>query len=155
MRRKRAFHVADILILTALTAVGLALWIADERERGGGDGNWQTPDTDLIMITEIYAEFFVASITAWLVAVRSRQDPRWSVDFVAFLASDPWYVLATPVRRVSWCAGTVIIAEWTLLAIGRSLDRKNDWVDAFGFALGVGWIMMLFTTAVSNLVYAL
>ena len=109
------------------------------------------------MITVLYTVFFIGSITAWLVALRSRDgDPRWSVIFaVAFLADDPWFELATPVGRLCWYAGPVIIAEWTLLAIGRSLERKNDWVDALGFALGVGWIMMLCDITVSNLVYAL
>ncbi len=213
MRRKRTFHVADILILTALTAVGLALWIAHEREWGVFDWGWQTPYgrsllwftscrgigffllswtmafivlrcrkprprlarlcrsmggsaclTVMIMITVLYAIFFIDTVLLWRsMVLTATEDFMWEIlwdpdSFKLWLlaspeldvfpslrqpAEDMFVSLTQPVEDLVTWAGPGIIAIWALLALSSSLRPKCDCVDAFGFWLGVGWILMV------------
>ncbi len=51
-------------------------------------------------------------------------------------------------------AGGGVIAIWALLFLVRALRRNRDWVDVYGLALSLGWILLFFFDAFSTVLYA-
>ena len=65
-----------------------------------------------------------------------------------------WFELAEPTKQLSLSAGSTIIAIWTILAVSGRIRRGIDWVDKFGFYLGVGWIFLLWEDVLNAALYA-
>jgi len=67
------------------------------------------------------------------------------------LTSDPsGELFIMPIIQTQVYAGAGVIATWTLLALTGARRPNDDWVEAFGTALGVGWILLLFADAAST-----
>ena len=118
----------------------------------------------MIMITVLYAIFFIDTVLLWRsMVLTATEDFMWEIlwdpdSFKLWLlaspeldvfpslrqpAEDMFVSLTQPVEDLVTWAGPGIIAIWALLALSSSLRPKCDWVDAFGFWLGVGWILMV------------
>ncbi len=56
-------------------------------------------------------------------------------------------------KEVCGVAGPAILASWLILGLGQACRVRWDWVERFGVALALGWILLLFEPVFSTVLY--
>ncbi len=195
---KRRFNLTDGLILTAFTAIGLALCVARYREfKTIFSPEYSGFRSALTTTAGELLTFMLLALTVALIPLRLRQ-PRAPVrrlcrrigissciyiliahmmSYMAYLflwlawllipddvlkaggferplSAWPADEIVKPMLEMQSIAGGGVIAIWALLFLVRALRRNRDWVDVYGLALSLGWILLFFFDAFSTVLYA-
>jgi hypothetical protein len=165
--KRRRFTLLDAMVLVAATAVGLA-WARANRASMAALIAWQAlpgrPTASFSLSIRLPNNVlpFLAVWTVALLAVRlGRPSPRYrrlvrrpgfaacyavvlGLVIVAVEVIPNWAV--TPTCYLTTQAGsppaTVLAGAWLTLALGGGWrrDRRRDWIEIAGRALGAGWL---------------
>ena len=163
----RRFTIADLMILIAATAIGLA-----------------ESHVFLVILSSHSGRTFKVGVqilpclTAWTLgffAIRLRK-PRpkrrhlmrqpgmvacCSLGFLMMMMGPPIWIfkfasggfgIGTFFVDLLWCllfllpsGGALVLVSWGILSIGGRWRRESGWIDWLGIWLGIGWIMLSLT----------
>ena len=159
----RRFTLADSLILIA--AIGIGLGMAKIGQSGYLGA---VPGVSPPFIAQVYSSLCWSGLTLVIALLplrllpprppmrRVRRQPGFiasvtsafyladlvvSFSFMRLARPSPWgvfgylYWIATPT------VGSVILLGWFVLAVSGRWQAERSWIDRFGRALGIGWII--------------